>query len=245
MDLPRLIYTSDNRQIFWQQGNRHLVNCFAVSHLYIRLYVFARDAVYYSPAVSIHKFPALFVKFILGASSDCARYVGFDPSIFWENGERYIKIIDNESKQPTIYRLAKSMPIFDDSAIRSRGTCCWLAQEDDEQFIIKDAWRPMYSAAEWRFMKDVEGLDGVGQMVSFQDDVARISTARGLDEGNLSLDLKDVFTDRVLSRLLLVRYSGSIKQFKSRTHLLYAFRDALCGKNIQIVLDEPYLLPLL
>ena len=100
--------------------------------------------------------------------------------------------------------------------------------------MIKDAWRPVYSAAEWRFMKDVEGLDGVGQMLSFQYNVAKISTVRGLDVENLPLDLKEVFTDRVLSRLLLVRYSDSIKRFKSRSHLLYAFRDAICGEDIYV-----------
>ena len=234
MHVSRLTRTCFHRQVFWQQGNRHLVNCFVVSNVYIRLYAFGRDAVYCSSAVNIHKFPVLFVKFILGASSDQARHVGFDPSIFWKNGARYIKILDNELNKPSIYRLVKSMPIFDDSAIRGRGTCVWLAQKGEEQFIIKDAWRPVYSAAEWRFMKDVEGLDGVGQMLSFQDNVAKISTVRGLDVENLPLDLKEVFTDRVLSRLLLVRYSDSIKRFKSRSHLLYAFRDAICGEDIYV-----------
>ncbi len=84
-------------------------------------------------------------------------------------------------------------------------------------------------------MKDVEGLDGVGQMLSFQDNVAKISTVRGIDVENLPPDLVDVFTDRVLSRLLLVRYPSSIKRFKSRSHLLYAFRDAICGEDIYTV----------
>ncbi|KJA18341.1 hypothetical protein HYPSUDRAFT_205456 [Hypholoma sublateritium FD-334 SS-4] len=216
------------RQIFRQQANRHLVNVLTGSPSEVRLYAFARDGVHYSSPVNIHKDPKTFVKFILGASSDKPEFVGFDQSIYWKNGERFIEMRDSETQATTTYRLENTEPVFDQRAIRGRGTCCWLVKSDGVLFIIKDAWRYIKRVAEWEFLQEVDGLDGVGQMKAFEDEISSISKLRGLPK-RLPSHLKQVFRDRILSRMLLYCHGRSIETFQTRLQLLYAFRDAICG----------------
>ncbi|KJA13588.1 hypothetical protein HYPSUDRAFT_151437, partial [Hypholoma sublateritium FD-334 SS-4] len=216
------------RQIFRQQANRHLVNVLTGSPSEVRLYAFARDGVHYSLAVNIHEDPKTFVRFILGASSDKPEFVGFDQSIYWKNGERFIELSDAKTGVTTTYRLVNTEPVFDQRAIRGRGTCCWLVDVDGVLFVLKDAWRSRKRDAEWQFLEEVDGLDGVGQMKAFQDDIAHISTLRGLPKP-LPAHLRKVFRDRTMSRMLLVCHGRSIEAFRSRRQLLHAYRDAIRG----------------
>ncbi|KJA23475.1 hypothetical protein HYPSUDRAFT_39936 [Hypholoma sublateritium FD-334 SS-4] len=192
------------RQIFRQQANRHLVNVFTGSPSEVRLHVFARDGLHYSLPVNIHKDPKTFVKFILGASSDKPEFVGFDQSVYWKNGDRFIEMRDAETRITTTYRLVNAELVFNQRAIRGRGTRCCLVK-----------------------IADV-GLDGVGRMKAFEDEISFVSKLRGLPK-RLPSHLKQVFRDRILSRMLLYCHGRSIEAFQTRLQLLYAYRDAICG----------------
>ena len=188
---------------------------------------------HYSSAVNIHNDPNTFVRFILGASSDNAEFVGFDSTIFFEDGKRYIMLPDAKNKNSMErYPLKNMEPVFDQRAIRGRGTCCWLVDIDGELFIVKDAWRSAEREPEWKFLQKVGGLDGVGQMKAYQDNLSCISKLRGLNPKCLPAYLKEAFDERILSRITLICHGRSIESFKTRLQLLYAYRDAICGMFI-------------
>ena len=172
---------------------------------------------HYSSAVNIHNDPNTFVRFILGASSDNAEFVGFDPTIFYEDGKRYIMLPDAKNKNAMKEYLLRNMePVFDQRAIRGRGTCCWLVDIDGELFIVKDAWRSSEREPEWKFLQKVGGLDGVGQMKAYQDNLSCISKLRGLSPKRLPAYLKEAFDERILSRITLICHGRSIESFKTR-----------------------------
>ena len=130
------------------------------------------------------------------------------------------------------YPLKNIEPVFDQRAIRGRGTCCWLVDIDGELFIVKDAWRSAEREPEWKFLQKVGGLDGVGQMKAYQDNLSCISKLRGLNPKRLPAYLKEAFDERILSRITLICHGRSIESFKTRLQLLYAYRDAICGMFI-------------
>ncbi len=127
------------------------------------------------------------------------------------------------------YTLKNMEPVFDQRAIRGRGTCCWLVDIDDELFIVKDAWRSSERDPEWNFLQKVVGL-GVGRMKPYQDKLSCISKLRGLNPESLPDRLMEIFDERILFRIFLVRHGRSIEAFQTRLQLLYAYRDAICGK---------------
>ena len=135
------VYSYLHRQVFRQQGNRHLVNVLTGSPSEVRLYAFARDGVHYSSPINIHNDPNTFVRFILGASSDNAEFVGFDPPLYWENGERFIDLYDAKTKRTNTCLLLKTEPFFDHRAIRRRGTCCWLVEIDGMFYVLKAEYK--------------------------------------------------------------------------------------------------------
>lgn len=187
------------------------------------LYVFNRSGLYYSSSIDIHLEPHTFVRLILGISCLKGSIAGFDGDVFFKNDERYIRTKD-ANKDPVEYAVVNNKngwpaPFFDKRTITGRGTCCWLAVEANNgtcnKLVIKDAWRSTERAEEWELMKDA-GIDGVAQMVAFEDDLFRTSSLSDVTVGYL-----------ILSRLTLELYGKSVESSANKSQLLNAFRDTL------------------
>jgi serine/threonine protein kinase len=164
---------------------------------------------------------------VLGICSVDDEAVGFDTSIFWENDKRYLRTFD-QNEEVIQYTLSKRPALFYRRTIRGRGTICWRAKDKENRaIIIKDAWRSKDRNPEWELLKDVKGLEGVGQMVGWEERGLTTAKLRRFDEEMLSIFLD--FRDRMFCRITMEAYGGTIDHFKSREELLYAFRDAVAG----------------
>lgn len=218
--------------MFLQQGNRHFVNCFLLTESGVRLYVFARDGLVYSSKVDIHKNAKVFVNLILGAASNVPEFVGFDRSIFWQNNMRFINTVD-EKENPITYRLSplSAMPVVDRQKIRGRGTCGWLAVDNEgkKYFFVKDSWNFAGRHSEADLLEDVKGCPGVGQMLARQDCITNLSKLRNIDVTNMSRKMRHFFQDKEFSRLVLEHYGSPINSFKTRRSLLCTLYDAING----------------
>ena len=220
--------THSNSQCFIQQKNRRFVYSLIVTENNIQLFHFDRSGSFHTIRVNIHEEPAVIVRIVLGISSPNDQAVGFDTSVFWEGDTRYIKTLD-ENKAEIRYPLSNPAASFSRRAIRGRGTICWKGHDEKGRpVIIKDAWRSKDRTPEWELLKEVKGLEGVGQMVAWEEDDLTTSKLRGFDLEKLSTFLD--FRDRIFSRITLEAYGKTIDHFQSREEFLYAFRDAVAGK---------------
>ncbi len=128
---------------------------------------------------------------MLGALSLEADVVGFDPTIYYQDGRRHVQTVDLDGNE-VVYTLVHERPVFYRRTIRGRGTTCWMVQnEDGDIFIVKDGWKALGRVHESEFLKMVEGIDGVGQMLGYQDRLAVLSELRLIDLENMTVEMKN------------------------------------------------------
>ncbi len=97
-----------------------------------------------------------------------ANVVGFDPTIYYENGKRRVRSVDLDGNE-VIYTMVHARPVFYRETIRGRGTTCWTVQNDDgDTFLVKDGWKAPGRVHESAFLKLVKDLDGVGRCEGFR-----------------------------------------------------------------------------
>ena len=179
--------------------------------------------------INIHEKPEVFVRFMLGALSLKADVVGFDPTIYYEGGRRHVRTVDLDGNE-VVYTMVHARPVFYRRTIRGRGTTCWMVQNKrGEIFIVKDGWKALGRVHESAFLKMVEDVDGVGQMRGYQDRLALLSELRLINIKEMTVEMKAIYHDRELCRVVLEYYGRSLEGFRSRGELLAAYHDALCG----------------
>ena len=185
----------------------------------------------YTPLISIHKKPNIFIRLVVGLNSLDEERVGLDTSIKWslEKGRKSQGTLTtqnaNGSAQIT-YDLCEVEPVVGYYSIRGRATQCWSVSDPNTgtQYLIKDCWKDETRVSEYIYLEDAKGLAGVAQMASFEPN-------RG--ETKLLLDgrgvLHEDFHNRIAVRIIMSSYGKSIEHFKSAKQLLRALRDALIG----------------
>ena len=232
-----IFFTDDwSRQCFIQQKNRHFVYALIVTEQNVQLFHFDRSGVLHTVKINIHEEAATFVRIVLGICSDDGA-VGFDTSIYWDRDSRCLRTLD-ENQQVIKVTLSKQGPSFYRRTIRGRGTICWLGEDDKGRVvIIKDAWRSKDRSPEWELLKKVKGLEGVGQMLGWEENGQTTAKLRGFNHEKFSIFVD--FRDRMFSRITMEAYGQTIKHFQSREQLIYVFRDAVAGNlsNILVVLE--------
>ncbi len=202
----------------------------------MRVCIFGRDGLHYSVKVNIHERPAVFVRYMLGALSLEANVVGFDPTIYYQEGKRYVRTRDSDGNEVR-YTMVHERPVFYQMTIRGRGTTCWMVKnDDDENFIVKDAWKALDRVPESVFLGKTADLPGVGKMRGSEPSMVKLSTLRLIDVGSMSAEIAPFFHDRELHRVVLDCYGPSLEGSKSKLELLYAYHDALLGMSAAIVL---------
>ncbi|KAF6760724.1 hypothetical protein DFP72DRAFT_55005 [Ephemerocybe angulata] len=219
------------RQIFMRQPNRNFVRSLVITEHSVRMLHYDRSGFYLTPLIDIHNNPRTFIRLVLGLSSPDESVLGLDTSIQWTinpaTGMKtagIIKTVDADG-QPITYNLDMGRPPFYRGSIFGRGTTCWYANhsETGSDVVIKDIWRTRGKTSECDFLAAAQGVDGVVQMISFQDRCAETLAYRPPDFST------NGFEPRVKSRTTMPHYGKSIQHFTSRYQAISALRDALAG----------------
>jgi len=155
--------------------------------------------------------------------------LGFDPSIYWDRGRRYIDVLSGT--RTVKYELERVL--YQSSTMFGRCTTCWSVREGgagQEMAVIKDGWREDDLADEVEFLKvvDEENIPGVARLL-LQDDAFAASplTIHSLRQRQ-GLPITGV-KNRRFTRAVLERYGPSIRHFTSGLHLLQILRDVIHG----------------
>lgn len=207
-------------QCFIEQHSRLKVYAMIVTQLHATLFQFDRAGYIYSSKINIHRDAATFVRWVLGLASD-GQSAGFDPSIFWRDGARWIHTVD-ANNQPIECRIVDNKPWYFRRTIIGRASCLWKVEYQDRFWLIKDSWRKLGRGAEWEFLEHAKELKGVVQILSHDPTMRTISDLRGVTV--------DFQSDKVWSRAMLEYYDGqTLDHFEDGLQLLHAFLDIVEG----------------
>nr|GAT48504.1 predicted protein [Mycena chlorophos] len=241
-------------EVIVQQPNRNFVRVPLITPKELRIVHFDRGGVHASAPFDYHKIDGaiLFVKLVYLCSSLDEAEVGYDTSVSWKDGSRYIEV-----KAPCEWNATSSewrakqrvlklkimgdaeKPAFFRRTIRSRGTTCWIVQDEKKQqyYYLKDYWMSRSRTEEWTFLKTLRGVShlGIAEMVAWQDDIATVYRQRDrLDTDALWGTYSDLpepilVDNRVLIRLVLKLYVGVLSNAPTAYQLLRAVRDIVRG----------------
>ncbi|KAJ7273162.1 hypothetical protein C8J57DRAFT_1063731, partial [Mycena rebaudengoi] len=220
------------RECFIQQPNRRFVYVPIMTAKVLRVVQFDRAGSYYSRRINYHTNAVFFVKLILLLSSFNEDLLGFDTSIYWQNGQRFMKMTpaelynsDTASWEPNTEEyifVLEDQPMFSRHMIRSRGTVCWIATHGGKQYVIKDYWRADGRAYESCFLKELVGIKGCLHTMT-------TGTERGFKIADVMMsdDAGTHVLDRWLTRLVLSKYGDTLEKATSPRQLLCAIRDII------------------
>ncbi|TFK69109.1 hypothetical protein BDN72DRAFT_878651, partial [Pluteus cervinus] len=210
------------RQCFIEQHNRVRVYVVLLTETTMWLFQFDRGGATYSSSCNIHGDPHTFVRIVLGLASDEAQ-VGFDTSIFWDRGKRWIST-RNQKGRRVDYLIQGDGPISQRDTLIGCATRCWrvIDPHSKKQYIIKEAWRLIKDDSEAVLLQSAKGLSGVGQLVAAEEDPTKTTT---YFRGCRPFDYLP--TDRAWCRMTLEEYGGSFDKFDDGLQLLQAYRDII------------------
>ena len=221
------------------QPNRKFVRTVVLTEHRVRLIHFDRSGTKYAPWINIHQDPYTFVRLILGLTSFDEELLGLDTNIQWTvDGEGKkaagsIQMVDSNNEALT-FDLLDVHPVFHRAAICGRGTTCWSARSPKvgadgkrARVLIKDAWRSDDRAAEYIFLEEVKGVNGIIRMLHYQDRLAETKDFRGQ---GASGDAN--FFNRLWLRLVVEQHGPSLKHFTSQKQAIAALRDAILSESI-------------
>ncbi|KZP03222.1 hypothetical protein FIBSPDRAFT_769274 [Athelia psychrophila] len=217
------------REIFIQQHNRQHVFGILLTEKTAEVYQFDRAGAIYTSRVDIHEDPCTFVRMILCITSMDHQALGFDNSIYWSSGKRYLKVGD------TNYIIVQGRPVFLSRSIRGKCTTCWDVKipGSEKHLFIKDYWKAEKRPYESDYLLDAKGLLGVGQMIDYVNKKSSIMAQRQVVlDAFLSDDMSAsdrVIGDRQLCRVVMENCGRPIDHFPDPKQLLRAVHDAING----------------
>ncbi|KAJ7760715.1 hypothetical protein DFH07DRAFT_816496, partial [Mycena maculata] len=249
------------REVFITQPNRRFVYVPVMTGETIRVIKFDRSGGHYSDPIDYHGDPIFFIQLVVLFSSLNEELLGYDTSIYWENGKRVLEMTPSEVWDTTdatapywkpnedvlVFEILNehgkpakdAMPVFARRTIRSRGTVCWRVRRDGREFLIKDYWGVASRTRESQFLKQVAGLKGVGQMYAFVDDRDSTYRLRGFAADSRIMSTMDSYVpDRSLTRLALEMYMGTLNTAVSARQLLSAVHDIVSGHRDSLLAKD-------
>ncbi|KAJ6611508.1 hypothetical protein B0H10DRAFT_2437479 [Mycena sp. CBHHK59/15] len=204
------------REVFIQQSNRRFVYVPIMTATTIRVIRFYQAGGYYSQFIYFHKDAEFFVKLIILFSSLNEALIGLDTSIYWRNGRRFLSMKPDQLYNPIT-------ETWDDNYRIHHCFCAQLFKAYDP-----DSWRAHGRACESEFLRELSGIKGVAQMVSFLNEKNGVKQSRGFEDGSQMVSTTGhPVLDRFFTRLVLPRYGGNFVQGKSDHQLLGALFETL------------------
>ncbi|KAJ7883300.1 hypothetical protein B0H13DRAFT_1721285 [Mycena leptocephala] len=215
--------------IFSNQDNRRFVISIAFMADDIRLFIFDRAGLVTTAPFNLHEDPKSFVRVFatLMFTNDRA-VLGYDTSIIATDAGRFVEV------GGVTYRLVKRLFISD--VIRGRGTVCWHARHDGQDFVIKDTWtdasRPYTEAEILLKAKDIEGVPKVvaETIVKVNGVDGRTHNLRSNITPTTSGKLHEKCSNiekRIHRRLVLTPFGHALSTFASRKELTSIFIDVV------------------
>ncbi|KAF6743727.1 hypothetical protein DFP72DRAFT_790608, partial [Ephemerocybe angulata] len=213
------------------QPNRNFTRTLIVTERSFRLVHHDRSGFYVSPPMNIHRHAHTFIRIVLGLSSTKEAILGFDTSVQWkcdhETGRKSAGTITtvDANRQPVVYELKMDRPPFVRAGLCGRGTTCWYAihPQTGEEVLIKDTWRESSKTSEYPYLVAAQGVEGVVQVLSFQDYCAETNAYRPADFVTKN------YVCRTKSRVVMRCYGKTLEHFTSRFQAISALRDAIQG----------------
>ncbi|KAF7291846.1 hypothetical protein HMN09_01244800 [Mycena chlorophos] len=236
------------REVFVQQPNRRYVHASLLTPTEIRVLRFDRAGCYHTLSIDYHLEPELFVKLVLVVNSFDERLAGFDTTVYFENGQRKLRMvvaeiydaesetwIPNSGEEPLVFVMDEqdSAPLFYRHSIRSRGTVCWLAKCEKWpgiSCVVKDYWRATERVTESEFLRTLSAVKGVGQMLAYQNDRETVCELRKVDAMPVATD-----ADRSFMRVVVRDYPYTLDQALSPRELLEAVVDIVDGHSVAVL----------
>ena len=157
--------------------------------------------------------------------------LGFDPSIYWEDGRRYVDVMGQllGAQKASSRKYEIEQVLFQRPLLIDRGTTCWAVKEvgGTESVLMKDTWQDDgRSEKEFLTFANNRGISGVRRLLVV--DATRAS--KPLSISTLRFDQSipiSTHRERTFSRLLLELEGPSIRHFDSGLQLLQGLRDAV------------------
>lgn len=195
-----------------------------------QLFHFDRSGAQYTSRFSIHEDVIAFIRVVLGVSSFDERTLGFDTAVQWAvEGGRKVSgtiVVTDIADVTTTYSLVELEPVFCRYEILGRATTGWRAlSPEGVEVFVKDSWRD--GDAEYDTLKLIVGVDGTGQMLSYE--AVEVTTSALRANGSETWPKPKDFRERTSTRIVMESYGESIASFKSQKQLLSAIRDAIAG----------------
>lgn len=128
------------KEVLAAQDTRRFVLGFTLCGSIMRVWEFDRFSGIASEQFDIHEDGLQFISTILGFLWMTEKDLGFDPTVFSDDGRRYIDITRNrQTERLVINERIKRIP-----CVASRATTCWKAYREDDprtSLVIKDSWQ--------------------------------------------------------------------------------------------------------
>ncbi|KAJ7130173.1 hypothetical protein C8R44DRAFT_978331 [Mycena epipterygia] len=220
--------------MFSSQDNRRFIISLSFMGENVRLFIFDRAGLITTFPFNLHTDPESFVR-VLGTMmfSDDPAVLGYDTSIVTIPSGRFIEVDGIK------YAIVETLFISD--VIRGRGTVCWRARHDGQDFVIKDTWaddsRP-YTEAE--ILQKADCVEGVPRVVA--DVIVKINGVEGSTDTLRSLitppagpkgaKLLKTYANiekRIHRRLVLTPFGHALSKFASRKELISILIDVVAA----------------
>ncbi|KAG1758541.1 hypothetical protein EDD22DRAFT_764627, partial [Suillus occidentalis] len=154
--------------------------------------------------------------------------IGFDSTINPLNPEPVPEPIGKIRVNKNMYNILEI--IFSTQGLVGRGSVCYLAKKDDEEYIIKDHWvlgGKQEVLNEINMMKKMEGVHGVPQLIEYWLVEVAPGEVDCTQDYHYKTPLSIKHTFRTHVRLVLKPRTRPLHKFRSRVEFLSAIRDIM------------------
>jgi len=198
---------------------------------------FDRGGVVESAPLDIHANADRLVQLVRMLGDHDLGNLGFDPSVFWDNGRRYVNVLYQalgarkfSSRKYEIERV-----IFQRPQLFDRGTTCWVVREvgTTQSVLMKDIWEEGQREDFLTFVTK-RGVSGVRKLLGV--DKTWFRSPLTISSLRLGQSIRSTGREsRIFSRALLELQGPSIRHFDSGLQLLQVLRDAVQGKFLFVI----------
>ena len=214
--------------------------------------LYDRGGLLESHSFDINTDPTKFVMCMMLMGSPHLELMGFDPSVYYMDGKRFIDVyIDvpiseeatGSSKEATRTKVTYEIVPGGDSpqgfyqskSMKGSGVVYWVVNNpslDGGTLVIKDGWRHAKRRAEHEFLQEAseKQVEGIVRLHLIDQPAVMVSTAAWRPDmiKITEREVRRLYSEMIFYRIVMV-YHPPITHFQSCRQLLEAYRDAIQG----------------
>jgi len=205
---------------------------FILSRTSFQLVYFDRSGAVECMPLDIHLNAVQLVQTIRMMGDRDLSMLGFDPSVYWENGRRYVDVMGRTpgTRKVSLRKYEIEHIIYQRPQLLGSGTTCWVVKAVGgvESVLMKDTWRDEgHNEEEFLTLANKQNILGVVKLHIIDQSRTRTGAP---SISSLRHDQHIAVTgNRLFSRLILELQRPSVTHFDSGIHLLRGLRDAVSG----------------